>query len=104
MAGEDLRVTAWSGETRAKAHLDWALELNGKWDDYADLVSDSEPSMDKTSEVSDEPETKFEDGHIRANDEFAFLNDLDLGEVEDGVLDDLGSGGSLDTIDSFQEG
>jgi len=104
-AGEDLRVTAWSEEEQMGEHMDWALQLNGKWEDYEDFLSDSEPSLDETKtefEESDGP-TKFEDG-IRANDELAFLDDLDMGELEDGLLNDLGSGDSLDTIDSLQEG
>lgn len=102
--GEDLRVTAWSEEEQTGEHMDWALQLNGKWEDFEDFLSDSEPSLDETKtefEESDGP-TKFEDG-IRANDELAFLDDLDMGEVEDGLLNDLRSD-SLDTIDSLQEG
>eukprot|EP00435_Cladocopium_sp_Y103_P022914 s3956_g5.t1 len=104
--GEDLRVTAWS-EEQTQSHLDWVLNVNGKAEDVDDFYSDSEPSSESFKlEESDKdgPEPKFEDGHIRANDELAFLNDLDMGEVEDGLLNDLGSGGSLDSIDSLQEG
>jgi len=92
--GEDLRVTVWSEKELTKSHLDWALQLNGKWEDYEDF-------SDSDFEKSDGP-SQLEDG-IEANDELAFLDDLDMGEVEDGLINDLDSSDSLETID-LQEG
>ena len=74
--------------------MDWALQLNGKWEDYEDF-------SDSDFEKSDGP-SQLEDG-IEANDELAFLDDLDMGEVEDGLINDLDSSDSLETID-LQEG